>query len=299
MVSTGKVAVTPAATGGGEGRQEESERALAARLLAEAIAAAHERSANVRTGPGDDPFGHALIAWLRAHVPFDHCVAFGYRGTARPPLLFETFNRQESHVYVTLYQVGPYLLDPFYHAAIERIEGFRRMRELAPDRFYASEYYRSYYSQTVLAEEVGFFVPLANGASVVVSLMRKAASGVFGAAQVRLLRELAPVVLSLCRLRWGAELIGEEAGDRSGRGEGRAPRELDRGKIWQDLSLTEREGEVVDLILQGHSADSIARLLSISAGTAKVHRRNIYRKLNINSQAGLFAHFVAIMRRKP
>lgn len=280
------------------GARGEGERAHAARLLAEAIAAAHERSANVRTGPGDDPFGHALIAWLRAHLPFDHCVAFGYRGTARPPLLFETFNRAESHVYVTLYQVGPYLLDPFYHAAIERIEGFRRMRELAPDRFYASEYYRSYYSQTVLAEEVGFFVPLANGASVVVSLMRKAASGAFGATQVRLLRELAPIVLSLCRLRWGEEAIGEEAGSHAGR-TGASGRELDRGKIWRDLSLTEREGEVVDLILQGHSADSIARLLSISAGTAKVHRRNIYRKLNINSQAGLFAHFVALMRRTP
>ncbi|WP_371346628.1 LuxR C-terminal-related transcriptional regulator [Ancylobacter sp. IITR112] len=285
-----------AASAAGEAATGEGERASAARLLGEAIAAAHERSASVRTGPGDDPFGHALITWLRAHVPFDHCVAFGYRGTARPPLLFETFNRAESHVYVTLYQVGPYLLDPFYHAAIERIEGFRRMRELAPDRFYASEYYRSYYSQTVLAEEVGFFVPLANGASVVVSLMRKAASGAFGAAQVRLLRELAPIVLSLCRLRWGEEAIGEDAGARAGRA---GARPLDRGKIWQDLSLTEREGEVVDLILQGHSADSIARLLSISAGTAKVHRRNIYRKLNINSQAGLFAHFVAIMRRKP
>ncbi|WP_428030429.1 helix-turn-helix transcriptional regulator [Ancylobacter sp.] len=284
----------------GIGRNGIQKASPAAERLAEAIASAHERSANVIVEPGDDPFGHALIAWLRAHVPFDHCVAFGYRGTARPPLLFETFNAEESHVYVTLYQVGPYLLDPFYHAAIERIDGFRRMRELAPDRFYASEYYRSYYSQTVLAEEVGFFVPLANGASVVVSLMRRAASGAFGAAQVRLLRELAPIVVALCRLRWGEQVIGEEGRGRRARGaEGQAGRDVDRGKIWQDLSLTAREGEVVDLILQGHSADSIARLLSISAGTAKVHRRNIYRKLNINSQAGLFAHFVAIMKRKP
>lgn len=284
----------------GKGKGEEGGRSAAAGLLAEAIAAAHERSAGVLTEPGDDPFGHAFIAWLRTYVPFDHCVVFGYRGTARPPLLFETFNPEESHVYVTLYQVGPYLLDPFYHAAVERIEGFRRMRELAPDRFYASEYYRSYYSQTVLAEEVGFFVPLANGASVVVSLMRKAQSGVFGAAQLRTLRELAPIVLALCRLRWGGEAIGHE--ERGGAGLGRDPRagrDLDRRAIWEDLALTAREGEVVDLILQGHSADSIARLLSISAGTAKVHRRNIYRKLNINSQAGLFAHFVEIMKGRP
>lgn len=277
-------------------RAKDVARADAAGLLAAAIAAAHERTVSVRLEPGEDGFGHALIAWLRAHLPFDHCVAFGYRGAARPPLLFETFNPQESHIYVALYQIGPYLLDPFYHAAIERIDGFRRMRELAPDRFYASEYYRSYYSQTVLAEEVGFFVPLASGASAVVSLMRKPSAGAFGAAEVRILRDLAPIVVALCRLRWADAVIGTEG--RSHPGIGAGGRAVDRRQIWQDLSLTAREGEVVDLILQGHSADSIARLLSISPGTAKVHRRNIYRKLNINSQAGLFAHFVAIMERK-
>ena len=63
----------------------------------------------------------------------------------------------EKVVYVTLYQAGPYLLDPFYHTA-RRPDGVFRMRELAPDRFFSSEYYRSYYMQTGLAEEVGFFV---------------------------------------------------------------------------------------------------------------------------------------------
>ena len=97
-------------------------------------------------------FGELLVTWLRRHVNFDHCVVFGYRGAARPPVLFETFSPAESHVFVALYQEGPYLLDPFHHAAVERKEGFWRMRELAPDRFYASEYFRSYYSQTRLAD---------------------------------------------------------------------------------------------------------------------------------------------------
>ena len=42
-------------------------------------------------------------------------------------------------------------------------DGVWRMRELAPDRFFSSEYVRSYYSKTRLAEEVGFFVTLDNG----------------------------------------------------------------------------------------------------------------------------------------
>jgi len=148
-----------------------------------------------------DQFGKAMVDWLRQHVSFDHCVIFGYRGAARPPLLFETFSPAESHVFVTLYQEGPYLLDPFHHAAVERKEGFWRMRELAPDRFYASEYFRSYYSQTKLAEEVGFFVPLPGKDALVLSLMRLRASGPFGTADARLLRDMAPAVINFGRTR--------------------------------------------------------------------------------------------------
>ncbi|TIT57600.1 MAG: response regulator transcription factor, partial [Mesorhizobium sp.] len=41
--------------------------------------------------------------------------------------------------------------------------------------------------------------------------------------------------------------------------------------------------------------ESIARAMRIVPGTVKVHRRNIYRKLKIKSQAGLFARFVEII----
>ena len=40
---------------------------------------------------------------------------------------------------------------------------------------------------------------------------------------------------------------------------------------------------------------SMARLLAISAETVKVHRRNLYAKLGIASQAELFSQFLARM----
>ena len=48
-----------------------------------------------------------------------------------------------------------------------------------------------------------------------------------------------------------------------------------------DRLLSEREREIVALVLQGHSTESIAGRLDISPGTVKIHRRNIYRKLGI------------------
>ena len=58
------------------------------------------------------------------------------------------------------------------------------------------------------------------------------------------------------------------------------------------LTLTVREQAVAKLILTGHSSNSIALTLGISLPTVKTHRRNIYTKLNISSQAELFNLFV-------
>lgn len=51
--------------------------------------------------------------------------------------------------------------------------------------------------------------------------------------------------------------------------------------------LTEREGEVLQLILEGRSAPYIAETLFISENTAKTHIRHIYKKFNVNSKQEL------------
>ncbi|MNR13716.1 Response regulator protein TmoT [compost metagenome] len=56
--------------------------------------------------------------------------------------------------------------------------------------------------------------------------------------------------------------------------------------------LSERECEVARLLLEGHSNRSASQQLRITPGTVKVHRRNLYEKLEIGSQSELFALFV-------
>jgi len=68
-------------------------------------------------------------------------------------------------------------------------------------------------------------------------------------------------------------------------------RTLDFGK---DV-LTEREQDVVQLILNGYSSKAIAVTLEISLPTVKTHRRNIYARLRISSQVELFNLFVQNM----
>ena len=55
--------------------------------------------------------------------------------------------------------------------------------------------------------------------------------------------------------------------------------------------LSSREQSVVSLLLRGHATLSIAHNLHIAEGTVKIHRKHIYEKLGINSQAQLFLKF--------
>ncbi|MFN6951189.1 MAG: LuxR C-terminal-related transcriptional regulator [Albidovulum sp.] len=231
-----------------------------------------------------------LAAFLRAITPYDFTVIFGYRGASQPINLFDDFPAAKRAVFVTDYQAGPYLLDPFYLAATRPVTpGLYRMRDLAPDRFYQGEYFRSYYVQTGLAEEIGFFVDTGRGTMVVVSLMR--ANKPFSTREFAALSEAAPVVEAAAVRNWQglAEDFDRPAAPGREGSAGQIERTFQRFGAGQ---LTAREREVAEYTLKGYSAEALGRMLGIAPGTVRIHRRNIYAKLGISSQGELFARFI-------
>ncbi len=234
---------------------------------------------------------HALTELLRQVAPFTYTVFFGYRGPDRPISLHDDFPIDKRKVFVTDYQAGPYLLDPLYLAAVRPIDpGLYRLRDLAPDRFYQGEYYRNYYAQTGLAEEIGYLVDLPHRAVLVLSLMR--AEKPFSNREFVALRAMFPVVAEVARRQW----VGLY--QQFGRGIGTAGHDRQRQRVSYDIGrfgegiLTPREREVAEFTLKGHSAESAGQILGISPGTVRIHRRNIYSKLRINSQGELFSRFL-------
>lgn len=229
----------------------------------------------------------ALIDVLRGVVPFSYGVIFGYHGAERPIDLYDDFPPGKRKVFVTDYQAGPYLLDPFYLAALRPVvPGLYRLRDMAPDRFYQGEYFRNYYVQTGLAEEIGCFVDLPGSAMLVLSLMR--AERPFSQREFRAIDAVFPFVAAVARRHWAG--IGRQFGTA---GQHRLQRRVafDFENFGEGI-LTLRERQVAEFTLRGHSAESAGQILGISPGTVRIHRRNIYAKLRINSQGELFSRFL-------
>jgi DNA-binding CsgD family transcriptional regulator len=254
---------------------------------ADLLSRAGEAIAAIRQ-PG---FPAVLASLLRAVVPYSYTVIFGFRSADRPLDLFDDFPASKRKIFVTDYQEGPYLLDPFYKAATQPVpSGLYRMRDLAPDRFYQGEYFRNYYIQTGLAEEIGFFVTLPEKVMVVLSLMR--AKKPFSGRDMRDLAELSPVVEACLRLHW-QDLVQRFDAANAGFGGTTQATGIERSfHAFGAGLLTPREREIVEHTLKGHSAEAIGRILGISPGTVRIHRRNIYAKLRISSQGELFSCFI-------
>ncbi len=242
---------------------------------------------------GSSQFSDQLAQTVHRLTPFDYTVSFAYRGPGKPICLHHTFGQKQFEIHVREYEIGPYLLDPFYKATANGIRsGIHSMAELAPDQFYKSEYYKSYYVQTGPVDEVAFFTPVKDGWIVATSLMRAPSRPSFSAHDLRTLRIVEPLVRGIAEMHWRTDDRLKTATQVED------GKEVLRRTVQDALEargmppLTPRELQVVGFVLEGHSSESIANLLDISAGTVRIHRKNIYAKMRISSQRELFSIFI-------
>ncbi len=249
------------------------------------LAALVEDAARLVAGVGEDNFCATLVAVLTARAAADSVVLLAYHDRFAPRVLYQAMDPGDAAALHGRYFEDAYLLSPFYLAwrAAPAAGGFYRLRDEAPEGFFDSTFYIEYYARSGLADEVAFVVPQDAASAVLVSLGRTAALGDFDAEERQALAALAPLVQAAVRRHFA--LAEMPAG-------GVLRRRLDDAlAAFGAELLTGRERMVAQMMLRGHSSKSCARALSISPTTERVHRRNIYAKLGISSQAELFARF--------
>lgn len=234
-----------------------------------------------------------LIESLREIAACDSIVVLSYHRNRSPMVLCEQLAPRDREALFGSYFKGSYLLSPFYLKWLEGRDTVElyRLREIAPEGFFDSPFYTDYYLGSGLRDEIGFLVPIDRDTSVLLSLGRTASLGRFSAAELALLGALKSVVSS--GVRKHAALAASPRSRQLGR------QLSERLSNFGTGILTEQERRVARLLLRGHSSKSCARELEIAPTTERVHRRNIYAKLGISSQAELFARFFESLTPEP
>ncbi|MDT3718262.1 LuxR C-terminal-related transcriptional regulator [Pseudomonas oryzihabitans] len=241
---------------------------------------------------GSAALGPSLCSLLSDQVSFDMSCLYLFRFDQPAELLHDGYRGQVAARTLDAYSRGGYLLDPFYVASMNRHPGgLWRMSELAPDSFFSSGFAISPDLHPCVSsthgtqiDEIGYIVHLQARTALVFSLMKAQEHGAFDEHEVAYLDRLTPLV-SAALEQHGRHL----------------PRQLESAGVDSQLEsafvgalgqLTEAQRYIAKLLLQGHSNASIARRLGISEGTVKVHKHNLYQRLEISSHAELFRLFI-------
>lgn len=232
-------------------------------------------------------FPERLCEVLGKIVNFQNFIFMAYKKGHTPIYLYDNCSNEHRSIVLDKYLSGMYVLDPFYTMISENTtSGIYRLREMVPDSFEESDYYQNYYAALKLDDEVGVFIDLPDNVTLVISLGRHEGLSSLTRGEKNILHTVYPVVRSLTREFW--KLQAGEYVEKLNR-----VNSVDTAiKSFGDGLLTDRELEIIGLILKGHSSKSVAVKLGITPGTVKVHRKNIYTRLKISTQSQLFSQFL-------
>ena len=210
-----------------------------------------------------------------------------YKIGHRPISIYNRYSPADHDRIIEKYIDGVYVLDPFFTAlSREPLAGIYRLKEMAPDSFKQSDYYQQYYVQLKnIDDEVGIFIDLPEDVTMIISLGRYSGMASLTRSERNVLNSVLPLIRSIVRVFWSLQAV------KFVKRESLGPVEM-AFKSFGSGSLTERELEIIGFILQGHSSKSVADILGITLGTVKVHRNNIYTRLNISTQTQLFSLFL-------
>jgi DNA-binding CsgD family transcriptional regulator len=246
--------------------------------------------------------GGSFIAVLRRFVatlvPFDDLNVFCQKGTDRPQLIWSSFQPSVIRTGVRNYVESTYVLDPFVHAFRAGVpEGAYRGSDVAALASLSREEMGSLPLQVSPGEELGFVtddwpenqselqIVFALGPEsktdicCQVGLYRDPTGPAFSDHEVGLLTGVTPLISGAFSQYWNR---------------------LARTRVASDEApclrlLSPRERDVIELVSQGFASAAISTLLQVALETVKTHRKRAYRKLDISSQAELFA----LMQPKP
>ena len=245
--------------------------------------------ANIVAHVGEPIFFQQVFAAIEAQVPVAMPQAWLYHKDLPPKLLDHKISKETYTSQVDKYLEGPYREDPFFKISLSAPRNnCYRLSRLITGNFEDSSYHRDYYGSTGTVDEAIIVTRLGDGSVVNISFMRLESHGEFSDGEYNWLYSVSQVIAELIELHTRREEFVESNLLKPG-----VDHHIQQGFEYFGTSyVSEREQEVLELLLRGYGADTSAERLNISLETVRRHRKSIYKKLDVNSQADLFALFI-------
>jgi DNA-binding CsgD family transcriptional regulator len=238
---------------------------------------------------GEANFFERILQLLETACDFQSGGAMILHRHRSPVQLVHRVNLVDRRLSPDIYLSWPYVLDPHYQLFLDGCpSGCYWVQDIAPDDFRESEYFKGFYSRIGISDSIDILWRVDNDTALTFFIERGLAHPCFDATDLVKLDALLPILDAACRrhqefFQWTDPVH---------------PRDSTHLKLESALEnfgksvLTRREREVLVLTLRGYSAALAGEKLGASEGTIKIHRKSIYRKLDVSSQAELFALFV-------
>ncbi len=229
---------------------------------------------------GKDSFYPALRQMMLKVTPFDDLLVIHYRPDGAPTAPYTAI--EASNEPCGSFAGGLYRESPFFRFSQSGQSGLRGLKDLVPSDFFESHFFREYMRPSRLIDEAGLTMQREDGSALVLSLGRSKKLPMFTDETFRKLDEVSGVVEKAVLRHFG--LAQTQSSDVR-------PAECVRTTLGAFAAevLTHREREIVGYLIRGFSSKACARQLDISPATERVHRKNIYGKLGVNSQSELQA----------
>ncbi len=234
-------------------------------------------------------FPRVLESFLGGLCYFDDINLITYKKTFKPILIHPNISKEDDpnlHSYLNKF----YLLDPLFNSIQQGISsGIYRLVDLSPDSFEQTDYFKNCYRKFDFVDEINLLIDLDRSTTFTITLGRQKAVGSILRSELNNLKMVFPMIEALIQQFWAVQ--SQDYVDNAAKN---SPLKQALKSFAQGV-LTDREQEVLGLLLRGHSSKAIAEQLGISVGTIKVHRKNIHGKLNTNSQSDIFTLFLKHM----
>lgn len=235
-------------------------------------------------------FFQAVLDVLQACCPNDSSGILVFYRKQKPLSLAHRFQPFDRHLHADIYSTGPYALDPQYQLFLKGCPtGAYWLADIAPDDFFQSSYYTTFYSKIGVADSIDVLWRIDDDSALNFFMQRNINSNPFCRADLQVLQLMMPLLDAALRRHYqlSAPLPADPHADQT-----HLQVEATLANFASSL-LTPREREVLWYVLRGYSSALTAEKLNTSDGTVKIHRKNIYRKLEIGSQAELFSLFIS------